>query len=338
MAGVAPRAHPGPAFEALDHYPALAESRDRVVALLAEGRADAATQVASADVGLTITVLRAANAGADRGAGLFATVREGIGALGAQGLERVVRGVPTLAFFERGAVARPGPIAFSLHAASVQRVAATLPEAGGVEEKDQLLTAALLHDIGKLALAGPGPPPTASGGRAPRTPERRLAQERERFGIDHAAAGGELARRWHFPLSLVEAIELHHDDRASGVPALVRLADLLSHYREGRAVEPIILHQAALAVGLGRDALGTLMYELTYPVTQADTPSSPCPLTERELDVLRELAAGQVYKQVASTLGVSVSTVRNHAHHAYRKLGVADRTQAVVLASERGWL
>ena len=81
------------------------------------------------------------------------------------------------------------------------------------------------------------------------------------------------------------------------------------------------------------------MYELMSPIGPRDTaPAEPCPLTERELDVLRELATGKVYKQAASALGVSVSTVRNHAHNAYRKLRVADRTQAVMQASEHGWL
>jgi DNA-binding NarL/FixJ family response regulator len=35
---------------------------------------------------------------------------------------------------------------------------------------------------------------------------------------------------------------------------------------------------------------------------------------------------------------VSVSTVRGHLHNAYRRLGVVDRTQAVLVARRRGWL
>lgn len=64
----------------------------------------------------------------------------------------------------------------------------------------------------------------------------------------------------------------------------------------------------------------------------------PCPLSSRELDVLIGLSDGKVYKEIARELSLSASTVRSHAHHAYRKLDVADRAQAVLLAAERGWI
>jgi DNA-binding NarL/FixJ family response regulator len=51
-----------------------------------------------------------------------------------------------------------------------------------------------------------------------------------------------------------------------------------------------------------------------------------------------ELAKGSVYKQIAATLGLSVSTVRTHLYNTYRKLGVADRAQAILLAKENGWI
>jgi two-component system response regulator DesR len=78
------------------------------------------------------------------------------------------------------------------------------------------------------------------------------------------------------------------------------------------------------------------MYELMRPLTLPGR--EPCPLTPRELEVLAELAAGRVYKQIADALGVAVSTVRNHLHHAYKKLDAVDRTQAVLIAAEHGWL
>ena len=62
------------------------------------------------------------------------------------------------------------------------------------------------------------------------------------------------------------------------------------------------------------------------------------PLTKRQLEMMRELAKGSSYKQIGATLGVSVSTVRSHFHHIYQTLGVTDRAQAVLKATERGWL
>jgi DNA-binding NarL/FixJ family response regulator len=66
--------------------------------------------------------------------------------------------------------------------------------------------------------------------------------------------------------------------------------------------------------------------------------SVPCPLSPREVEVLMRLAEGEVYKQIAHGLSLSTSTVRTHLHNIYGKLGAVDRAQAVLLASERGWL
>jgi len=64
----------------------------------------------------------------------------------------------------------------------------------------------------------------------------------------------------------------------------------------------------------------------------------PNPMTERELEVVRLLASGKTYKQVARALDLSQSTVRNHLHNVYQKLGVVDRAQAVIVSRENGWI
>lgn len=61
-------------------------------------------------------------------------------------------------------------------------------------------------------------------------------------------------------------------------------------------------------------------------------------LTRRELDVLRLAAAGLTDQQAADRLGVSVNTVKVHAKRLLRRLGAANRTQAVALGYERGHL
>jgi DNA-binding CsgD family transcriptional regulator len=66
--------------------------------------------------------------------------------------------------------------------------------------------------------------------------------------------------------------------------------------------------------------------------------SPPCPLTSRETEILICLADGMVYKEIARELSLTTSTVRSHLHHIYHKLGVADRAQAVLLATRRGWI
>jgi DNA-binding response OmpR family regulator len=64
----------------------------------------------------------------------------------------------------------------------------------------------------------------------------------------------------------------------------------------------------------------------------------PSPLTEREREVVKLLASGKTYKQVAHALRVSQSTIRNHLHNVYHKLEVVDRAQAVIVSREHGWI
>jgi DNA-binding NarL/FixJ family response regulator len=61
------------------------------------------------------------------------------------------------------------------------------------------------------------------------------------------------------------------------------------------------------------------------------------PLSNREMDVLSHLTHGRSNKEIASLLGISHQTVKNHVTSILRKLGVDDRTQAAVYALRRGW-
>jgi LuxR family transcriptional regulator, maltose regulon positive regulatory protein len=62
------------------------------------------------------------------------------------------------------------------------------------------------------------------------------------------------------------------------------------------------------------------------------------PLSARELDVLRLVAAGAPNRAIARQLVVTPDTVKKHLTHVFDKLGVANRTQAAARARELGLL
>src|SRR5216684_3051711 len=166
--------------------------------------------------------------------------------------------------------------------------------------------------------------------------EERIHRERRELGVDHALVGGVLARRWGLPKSIASTIERHHHEDGGDEAAFVRLADMLAHYAQGAPVSPTELLKVARQIGLGPAELRSVMYELPYPQTGRQRQIDPCPLSDREVEVLKRLASGKVYKQIASELSLSTSTVRTHLHNIYGKLGAVDRAQAVLVATQRG--
>jgi len=58
------------------------------------------------------------------------------------------------------------------------------------------------------------------------------------------------------------------------------------------------------------------------------------PLTERELEVLQLLVEGQMYREIAQALCISINTVKTHLRNVYGKLGVHNRREAIVQAKE----
>jgi DNA-binding NarL/FixJ family response regulator len=69
-----------------------------------------------------------------------------------------------------------------------------------------------------------------------------------------------------------------------------------------------------------------------------DTLDPPDPLTPRETEVLRLMAGGYSNREIADALGTAEGTVKNHASVILSKLGVRDRTRAVLKALELGWI
>ena len=78
----------------------------------------------------------------------------------------------------------------------------------------------------------------------------------------------------------------------------------------------------------------------TIRMESIDFPSNerPSSLTARELEVLRLIARGMSNREIADSLGTTEGTVKNQASSILQKLGVRDRTRAVLKAAELGLL
>ena len=69
-----------------------------------------------------------------------------------------------------------------------------------------------------------------------------------------------------------------------------------------------------------------------------DALDPPDPLTKREIEILRLMAGGYSNREIADALGTAEGTIKNHASSILSKLGVRDRTRAVLKALERGYI
>ena len=81
---------------------------------------------------------------------------------------------------------------------------------------------------------------------------------------------------------------------------------------------------------------GELRRVATTMATRIAAPNPDIPLTQRETQVLRHMALGLSNKEIATSLTISVETVKEHVQNILRKLAVADRTQAAVWAVRHG--
>lgn len=106
-----------------------------------------------------------------------------------------------------------------------QRLAAEL----GYPRAEEAYLAGLLHDIGRLALLAAAPDDYAR--LFDRDEDRLLAEERSRFGLTHAEAGGWLAERWHLAPLFCDSLRYHHEDpaRVRDAHPLVQIVHLANH-------------------------------------------------------------------------------------------------------------
>ena len=140
-----------------------------------------------------------------------------------------------------------------------------------------------------------------------------------------AALGDHAAAERHF------AAALEMDQRMRSV---VHVAETLAHYAR---FEAVIGHS-----GRARD-LAEQARDLAEPIGQARVlrvldalaaPAGPDGLTDREVEVLRLLAAGLSNQEIGTRLHISANTAANHVRSILMKTGAANRTQAAMYAAQ----
>jgi DNA-binding NarL/FixJ family response regulator len=111
-----------------------------------------------------------------------------------------------------------------------------------------------------------------------------------------------------------------------------------AHDRGVDAVVSVSVGTAGIGQLIRQLALGAVYHPLTAPRPVVAEDPRHSDLTTRELEILRLVAAGASNGQVAMELWVTEQTVKFHLSNTYRKLGVANRTEAAHYAHTHGLL
>ena len=150
--------------------------------------------------------------------------------------------------------------------------------------------------------------------------------------LDGVGAMRELQRRGRAPRVLVLTSFLD-DERLMPAIEAGAAGYLLKN------VDPAELARAVRAAHAGEALLDpSVAARLVERIAGGERPGSTglAELTPREREVFERIAQGRSNKQIALELGVAEKTVKTHVGHLLAKLGVADRTQAALLAVREG--
>lgn len=222
---------------ALDRLPALPATSMRLISMLAGGGREADLReiesIISHDEAVAATVLRRANSAALGMRGRVAGLSDAIRRLGTRELCRIALETQTsglLANAGRSYGLRRGALS---QAALGGAVAADELALFHKENREIAFVAALLRDIGKLAIDAVAGPDALERIAAAADTRPFLAYEREAFGADHAELGALLCQRWSLPTEIVQAVRGHHEppsNPAEPLTDIVHAADCVARW------------------------------------------------------------------------------------------------------------
>lgn len=123
--------------------------------------------------------------------------------------------------------------------------------------------------------------------------------------------------------ALLEGIRLGAKGYLLKDVSFVRLTEAIREVAAGRTlINPVVTER--------------LIHSLRKMPLQEDVDSISETLTQRETEILRMMTGGYSNREIASAFDVSEGTVKNHVSNILAKLGVRDRTRAVLKAIEKG--
>ena len=235
--------------------------------------------VVANDPTLSGHVLRAANSAAAGGHGAVGVIESAVARLGvAQVLAVGVRAYAAATLSGRYIAYRDEPGSPLDHATSSADAAQSIIRASSEPIGRELVSAALLHDLGKLVLDEVVDAPRLLALSAEM---RVIDAERALCGIDHAEVGALVTTSWNLPESVSTAIRYHHDPAAAGEPGphVIALADAVSNVALGRLErsDPLYFDRAeasAMALGLRVETLDELIDEVRRSAQQRESVGS----------------------------------------------------------------
>jgi HD-GYP domain-containing protein (c-di-GMP phosphodiesterase class II)/DNA-binding CsgD family transcriptional regulator len=224
--------------------------------------------------------------------------------------------------------------------AALARAACTSAASGIGADPVDVYRAGLLHDLGRVAV------PTGVWER-----QGRLRPEEWELVRLHPYHSGRILARSPVLEPLGRIVSRHHERLdSSGYPAgshpsdLDSAARLLAAADVWHALTERRPHRAALSpeqaavvfadLPLDRDAVRAVMAAADAPPSALPPP--PVDLTERELEVLRLLAAGLTKRQIAARLFITHATVHTHTVRIYAKCDVTTRAGLAMFAMRHG--
>lgn len=221
----------------VDHEEEIASFPDvyfRLKETLAKSTASAkaVAAVVNTDAGLSARLLRLVNSPFYGFSASIDSVERAVALVGERELSMLAMGISAISYFKNIPAELVDMKVFWKHSLACAVLSAILATKAGNLATEQLFTAGLLHDVGRLIMFKKLPYASvqallyARGNFVP-----LMEAEAQVFGYDHTQVAAELMTSWEFPTTLRTLVEFHHDPTAAGDmergAAVIQLADCM---------------------------------------------------------------------------------------------------------------